>query len=122
MDNKGRPRKNTPNMNHKYILEFLSILYNQDVASWGIIDRMYISKADLVENDSLQKCKETDIMSKLREIFRMHQIPKIRDKPESEADLITILRCIGRIYNYDLKTYHNKKQKSVYIMSLTENK
>lgn len=122
MDKKGRPRKNTPNINHKYILEFLSILYNYDIQSWCNIDKMYIYKVDLVENGALQKCKDVDIMSKLRDIFRIHQIPKLRVGPESEADLITILRCIGRIYNYELKTFHNKKRKSVYIMSFIENK
>lgn len=111
----GRKPKQLPDRNHIYILRFIGIMYNKPVNTWDDIVNVSISITGLQQYKPLEKYKSENIHTSFRKIFRVHDTQKLRHEIKNEKDLISLLRCIAKKYQYMLRSSYGNKD-TRYIM------
>jgi len=89
--------------NHKYILQFLSIF---GFDNWEQAFEKPITSEQLKELDALNKFDMYGLKFKLRDLFNVTRILKLKKSTtfETESDLISLLRTISRFLEMEVKT------------------
>ena len=108
--------KKDPDINHKYILEYMEIMFQKRIKRVSDIFDVSLSKSSLENTKTLEMFVSKNLQIKLREIFRTSDIQKLRYRIETIGDLITILRSIARYFKLDWQSYYSPED-TIYVIS-----
>tara|TARA_Y100000389_G_C17070818_1_gene321895 strand:- start:14 stop:385 length:372 start_codon:yes stop_codon:yes gene_type:complete len=107
-----------PEKGNKIILEFLSLIFGEDVSSWDEINGKSISTKKLKGMKVVKEFNRIHMQDKLKTIFRTSDIQKLRQSEmKTIKDIVTILRSIVRYYNFAWKSYYLAKNDTIYIIT-----
>ena len=96
---------------HKIISRIIQIFYGDNKTTWKDIKNISFEYSESKMKDIQKKIQEEHIVLHLRNIFRMQDIPKLRNNIHNSNDIITIFRSIARYSGYKFIRYTIPKSK-----------